>query len=114
MFAAGGRFPSWPDELLATLVPDDERRARLSAGVRQLPPAYWTEPIPDNPTWPDAPCGVLLLSAGYEPTAAAADHAGWPLRRLDVANHFFLLAEPAAVTDELLALHQTLGRGARE
>ena len=104
VFAAGGRFPQWPEELLAALVPDARRRSRLAGGVRQLPRSYWAEPIPDNPAWPDAPVGVLLFSAGYLPTAAAAREAGWPLRDLQAANHFLAIADPVTVAEHLLGL----------
>ena len=108
VFAAGGRFPDWPDELLAALVPDEARRRRLRAGVRQLPQEYWTEPIPDNPAWPDAPLGVLQFSPGYAPTAAAARRAGWPLRDLDAGNHFLGLKDPVVVARGLVDLRAEL------
>jgi hypothetical protein len=108
VFAAGGHFPQWSDEQLAGLVGDAQRRRRLREGLRPLPRAYWTEPIPDNPHWPDAPCGVLLFSAGYEPTAAAAHAAGWPVRDLQADNHFLALADPGTVTDELVMLRDAM------
>ena len=108
VFAAGGRFPDWPDGLLAGLVPDGDRRRRLIAGVRQLPRAYWTEPIPDHPGWPDAPVGVLLFSPGYARTAAAARKEGWPLRDLQAANHLVALADPVTVAEELLTMRAEL------
>jgi hypothetical protein len=110
VFAAGGRFPQWSDEQLAGLVGDPQRRRRLREGLRPLPLEYWTEPIPDNSQWPDAPCGVLLFSAGYEPTAAAARAAGWPVRDLRADNHFLALADPGRVAGELLALRDALAR----
>lgn len=108
VFAAGARFPDWRDELLAGLVPHDDRRRRLAAGVRQLPRGYWTEPIPDHPAWPDAPVGVLLFSPGYAVTAAAAREAGWPLRDLQAANHFLAVADPVTVAEELLTVRAEL------
>lgn len=103
VFASGERFPAWSDELLTALVPDDDRRATLAAGIRRQPLGYWTEPIPPDPA-DDTPHGALLLSGGYAATAAVAERAGWPVHDLEAGNHFHLLVDPVAVTDALLAL----------
>lgn len=105
---SGVGFPQWDDRVLAPLVPDSARRARLLQGVRRLPRAYWDEPIPAVAGWPLVPCGVLLLSDGYEPTARAALEAGWPVRRVPAGNHFLGLMDPQRVADELLDLRRTV------
>lgn len=102
--ASEAGFPQWDDEVLLPLVPNPVRRADLLRGVRRLPRSYWEEPIPAVSGWPMVPCGVLLLSDGYEPTARAASEAGWPVHRFAVGNHFFLLLDPARVADQLLDL----------
>jgi hypothetical protein len=103
LFEADSAFPDWSEELIGQLVPDGHRRQRLMAGIRRLPLGYWSEPIPPVSTWPDAPCGVLLLSGAYEPTADVAHARGWAVRRLETGNHFFMLVEPGTIADELLA-----------
>lgn len=101
--ADGGRVPAWDDDVLAPLVPDDDQRRQLLAGLRPQPSDYWDEPIPTAPDSPEVPVSVVLLSGGYEATATAAAHHGWPVRRLGGDNHFLLLVEPVAVTDAILA-----------
>ncbi|HSK91216.1 MAG TPA: hypothetical protein VK875_07880 [Euzebyales bacterium] len=107
-FGAGGSFPSWTDATLEGLIPDDARRARLLAGVRQLPFEYWEEIIPSAPEWPEAPVGVLLFSGSYEATAQAARQRQWPLRRLSANNHFLPLSDENAVAEELVVLAEDL------
>jgi hypothetical protein len=108
ILAAGSRFPDWTDEQLAPLVPDPTRRALLVANLQPAPAAYWTEPLPVTPDWPDAPGAVVLFSGSYEPTAAFAAARGWPLRRLSEDNHFLPLAGPDAVAATLAALADAL------
>jgi hypothetical protein len=107
-FAAGGSYPNWSDAALRPLVPNDQRRHRLLAGVRQPPYAFWEETIPSAGGWPDAAVGVLLFSRSYEATARAAREHGWPLRRLSANNHFLCLADEHAVAEELLVLADDL------
>ncbi len=108
LFETGDRFPNWSAELLSGLVPDPLRRRKLVSGIRQLPLEFWEEPIAPVLSWPDAPCGVLILSGGYETTVEIARSHGWPVRRLDVANHFLMLVEPDAVARELIGIRERL------
>jgi hypothetical protein len=102
----GGRFPEWGDAELAPLVPDPVARAALVGSLRPRGLAFFTEPLPAAPGWPDAPCGFLRLSAAYDRWAAAAAARGWPTASLD-AGHFHPLVDPDAVAAALLDL---LGR----
>jgi hypothetical protein len=99
----GGRFPAWSDAELAPLVPDAEARAALVGSLRPRGLEFFTEPLPADPGWPDAPCGFLRLSAAYDHWAEAAAAAGWPVARLD-AGHFHPLADPGGVAAALLQL----------
>lgn len=101
ILAARRQFPDWDDQQLRPLVPDRERRRRLIAGLRRLPSGFWTEPIPGVPGWDQVPIGVVLFSSGYEATATAAEEHGWPVRNLDVENHFHMLDQPNSVADVL-------------
>lgn len=100
----GVPFPSWDDETLRPLVPDDARRQRLNDELRPQPAGYWLEQIPTAVDWPDAPVGALIFSDGYAGTVDAATKHRWPLRRLEGDNHFLALADAPHVADELLAL----------
>ena len=102
----GGRFPEWGDAELAPLVPDPAARAALIGSLRPRGLAFFTEPLPTVPGWPDAPCGFLRLSAAYDGWAAAAASRGWPTAGLD-AGHFHPLVDPDGVAAALLGL---LGR----
>jgi thioesterase domain-containing protein len=99
----GGRFPEWGDAALAPLVPDPAARAALIGSLRPRDLAFFTEPLPPAPGWPDAPCGLLRLSGAYDHWAAAAVARGWPTASLD-AGHFHPLADPGEVAAALLGL----------
>jgi hypothetical protein len=99
----GGRFPEWGDADLAPLVPDPGARTALIGSLRPRGLAFFTEPLPPAPGWPDAPCGFLRLSAAYDHWAEAAAARGWPTAALD-AGHFHPLVDPEAVATALLAL----------
>jgi hypothetical protein len=110
--AAGGHYPGWTDEDLADLVPDAERRGALVASLRPRTEPFFTESLAVAPDWPDAPCGYVRLSAGYERPARSASSRGWAVvpaePREDVAGgHFAACVEPERVAD-LLA--EVLGR----
>lgn len=114
LLADGRPFPYRNDQQLRPLVPDAQRRSRLIAGIRHLPPGYWTETIPPSPGWDSGPVGVLLLSSGYQATADTAEQRGWPSRRLDVDNHFHMLEDPGGAAEALDGLAQRLCHVANE
>jgi pimeloyl-ACP methyl ester carboxylesterase len=100
---AGGRYPEWTDEQLASEIPDPAWRRRVLAELRPRARPFWTEPLSVPAGWPDAPCAYLRLSASYLVPARQARERGWPLRELD-AGHFHLLTDPDAVAGAMLDL----------
>jgi len=101
---AGGRFPGWNDPDLAPLVPDPAARAALLASLRPRALDFFTEPLPgDQPSWPDAPCGYLHLSAAYDAWLDRAEALGWPTASLR-AGHFHALVDPDGLAAAMLAL----------
>lgn len=54
--AGGGRYPTWDDDALRSLIPDPARRAATLAELRPRPLAFFAEALPTIPDWPDAPC----------------------------------------------------------
>lgn len=104
---AGGRYPTWGDDDLRTLVPDASRRARVLAELRPRTLDFFSEPLPTVPGWPDAPCAYLRFSAAYARPAEEAERSGWPVIALE-AGHFHQLVAPRVVADALLALARTL------
>jgi hypothetical protein len=89
----GGRFPAWTMQDLEPVVPDEDDRRRLIQEVRPRGLAFFTEPIPTSPAWPDAPCAYIRLSGAYRVPAEQADRSGWPVRTLD-GGHFHILVDP--------------------
>ncbi len=109
--AAGGTFPDWTDDDLRLLLPDDTVRAALVAGLRERRADFFAEALPVAPDWPDAPCGFLRLSPGYDSAARLAGHRGWrqalgPDDR--PGGHFAMLVDPAAVAADLETLLRLL------
>jgi hypothetical protein len=108
LLAAGGRFPNWTDEVLQPVLPDPRQRAAVLAEIHPQPRAFWAEPLPVIPDWPDAPCAYLQFSPVYDVPAARARALGWPYTLL-TSGHFHMLVDPPAVTDALLDLVDRLG-----
>jgi hypothetical protein len=101
---AGSRFPGWSDRDLEPLVPDPAARAALLASLRPRGLDFFTEPLPgEPPSWPDAPCGYLHLSAAYDTWLARAEALGWPTASLH-AGHFHALVDPDGLAGAMLAL----------
>jgi hypothetical protein len=105
IYERGGRFPSWTEDDLKDAVPDGDLRRQLLAEIRPQPWAFWMEPIPVFPGWPDAPCAYMRFGKNptYDDPAAEAQRLGWPFSELP-GDHFQMLVEPELVTDALLTL----------
>jgi hypothetical protein len=76
---------------------------RSIAELHPRPLAFFAESIPVFPTWPDAPCYYLQLSAAYETSATQARYRGWASNAMQ-AGHFHMLVDSVAVTDAILEL----------
>jgi hypothetical protein len=102
---AGGFLPTWSDQDLREVIPDDELRRRFVAELTPLPLAVYEEPLPVFPGWPDAPCAYLRFghNPAYAAPAAHAQQAGWPYLQLD-GHHFHMLVDPPAVANALIEL----------
>lgn len=104
---AGGTFPSWTDEDLAGLIPDDEVRLGLVGALRPRGVDFFTEPLPFPADWPDAPCGFVQLSAAYAAPARVARSRGWEVADWPAdgaGGHFAACADPVRVAALLLDL----------
>ena len=93
----------WSDSDLATELPDETQRAELAASLSPLPLAMFEEPLPEVEGWPDAPCGYLRLSSGYDQEAARATALGWPVEIMQ-STHLGIITEPTAVSTRIRAL----------
>jgi hypothetical protein len=105
LYGRGERFPSWTDDDLQEVVPDDDLRRQLLADVRPQPWSFWTEPIEVFSEWPDAPCGYMRFgkNPSYDDPAAESQRRGWPFVELP-GDHFEMLVEPELVSETLLTL----------
>lgn len=102
LLAADGEFPTWGDEELRELVPDDALRSALVASLRPRGRAFFAEVLPFPDDWPDAPCGLLRLSPPYITPARVARSRGWPVIERDLAGgHFAMCTDPDGVADAL-------------
>jgi hypothetical protein len=99
----GKRFPTWSDEDLQEINPDDTLRRQMVAELRPRGVSFFSEPIPVFEGWPDAPCAYILLSAPYQKAFDQAQQAGWLTARLD-AGHFHMLVDAKSITDLILDL----------
>lgn len=100
---AGGSYPEWSDDDLAGAIPSRFARAAVLSELKPRSRAFFVEPLPVPPGWPDAPCAYLQLSAEYDVVAGEARRHGWPVEHLD-GGHFRAVADPPAVAAALLRL----------
>ena len=106
LLSAGGRFPTWTDDDLRELIPDDGLRAEVVASLRPRGRDFFTEVLPfptGDVEWPDAPCGLLQTSPAYAATARSARSRGWPVLERE-GGHFASCADPHGVARDMLAL----------
>ena len=106
--AKDGLLPTWSDEDLREVIPNDEVRRRFVAELRPLPLVAYEEPLPVFTGWPDAPCGYLQFSSVYDQPARDAQGRGWPYTRID-GGHFHMLVDPSAVASALVNLAAKMG-----
>lgn len=97
----GRRFPDWTDEDLRDEIPDAIWRAKMMAELRPRGLRYFEELLPVFAGWPDAPCGFLHFSAGYNAEADYALSQRWAYHKID-ASHFHMLVDPVATTQAIV------------
>jgi hypothetical protein len=110
--AAGGIIPTWTEEDLRVVIPDDGTRRALAADLRPTPLALYEEPLPVFAGWPDAPCGYLAFVGAvpypYDRAARYARQAGWVYTEMR-GRHFHMLVAPPAVTGALADIARQAG-----
>jgi len=103
----GEVFPTWTEIDLKEMVPDADSRQKLVDEIRPRSLPFFTEPIPVQAGWPDAPSLYIKFSESYEWDATQAKQAGWPVYAIE-AGHFHMLVDPIAVADLLVTAVQNL------
>jgi hypothetical protein len=104
--APDGVLPPWSDwfgpGVMRELVPDDAKRAVVTAELPSLPLSYFEARVPVPAGWVAAPGGYVLLSEeAYGGQAAAAAARGWPVVRLRGA-HLDIVTRPAEVAEAIV------------
>jgi hypothetical protein len=97
----GERFPTWNSADLREIVPDQELRSQLVAGIRPRGLRFFTEPIPVFDGWPDARCSYIMFSRPYRKAEIQARENGWETH-ISEAGHFHMLVDPKAVADIII------------
>ncbi|MBT2520022.1 hypothetical protein [Arthrobacter sp. ISL-28] len=95
----------WSPEQLGAMLPDEQLRNALIEACPPLPESLFTEVLPNVGEHELGTCCYIRLSSNYEPFAAAAGKAGWPVRHL-TGHHLAILTTPGAVAD---VLHHIVG-----
>lgn len=110
--AVDGWVPPWhrwfPAEDVAAELTDATTRRAVVAELGRLPLAMFTEPAPEIPGWPDAPCGYLRLSGAYNDLLADARSHGWRTASRD-STHLAPAGDPVTAANGLLGLLGLLG-----
>jgi pimeloyl-ACP methyl ester carboxylesterase len=92
-------YDEWfPPGALAELVPDAERRRRLTAEIPRMPLAYFDEPAPRARFAESVACAFIRLGAPFDAAADKAERLGWWVTRRDW-DHLRMLSDPEAVAD---------------
>lgn len=92
----------WGPDGMAWLVPDEERRALVSADIPRLPLAYFDAEIVAPTGWQRRPGGFVLLSEAYRSFADTALEFGWPVVEV-MGTHLELVNDPDAVAAAILS-----------
>lgn len=103
--AVDGLLPTWTDEDLYEVIPDDAVRARFVSELTPLPLEAYEEPLPVFPGWPDAPCGYIRFgeNPAYDEAFRTAERLGCETLRME-GGHFHMLVEPKQVTQSILEI----------
>jgi hypothetical protein len=103
---AGGRVPNWTDASLQNALPDPAQRRTVLMEMYPQAMAFYSEPIPVPPYWPDAPCAYIQFTPIYDMHADRARRDGWDFLRLE-GGHFHMLVDPGAVAEVIIQLAES-------
>ncbi len=98
----GERFPTWSEEDLREVIPDEGLRRRMVAEIHPRALDFFTEALPVFSGWPDAPCAYVKFSPAYNWDYEQAQQAGWAVCELE-GGHFHMLVDPRGVVDAILS-----------
>ena len=101
----------WPEEDLASVLPDADALGAIRAEEQRLPLAYFRARLGAPAGWTAAPQAYLALGDTYAVELATARRLGWPTAAIDGARHLHHLVEPDAVAAVVVLLAAGLGVG---
>jgi hypothetical protein len=93
-------FDWWPEETIATLVPDDRLLARMRSEAPRLPRAVYDQPIAMPTWWSSGRAGYVGLSEAYADEVEEAKSRGWPVVET-ASNHLGMATEPRVVLEAI-------------
>ncbi|GLW97080.1 alpha/beta fold hydrolase [Microtetraspora sp. NBRC 16547] len=91
----------WPEEVVATLIPDEETRRTVVAEQARLPLDYYLANIPVPSRLDHVRAAYLWFDSPYAAMAKEAGERGWPVERIP-GGHLHQLVEPEAVASWLV------------
>lgn len=106
----GERYPTWQEEDLRQVIPNDSSRQGLVAEITPRALSFFTERIPVFTGWPDAPCAYIKFSSAYEWDFQQAKKAQW-LHKEIKAGHFHMLVEPRLVSELIINIVSKMEQG---
>lgn len=103
---ADGLLPPWHTwwgrDGMTWLVPDPDRRRRVTADVPRLPLSYFDAEVIAPSGWERAAGGFVLLSETYRSFARTAVSYGWPLVEVS-GTHLELVNDPKTVAQAIIS-----------
>lgn len=99
----------WPDDAVRDVLPDADILARIRAGERRMPLAYFRAGLAAPHGWAGGRCAYLAFGETYAAEVALARGHGWPVTVLDGTRHLHHTVDPAGVAAEVATLAARLG-----
>ena len=103
--AVNGMLPRWSEwfgpDTMRELIPDEARRAIVSAELPGLPLSYFEARVHIPAGWAGVGGGYVLLSEAYQEAAATAAAHGWPVERR-MGSHLDLVTRPGEIASAIL------------
>jgi hypothetical protein len=99
----------WPDDDLATVLPDPDVLAGIRAVEGRLPLAYFQARLGAPPGWTRSRQAYLAYGDTYADEVAVARRLGWPVAVVPGAGHLHHVVDPDGAGDAVVALAAEVG-----
>jgi hypothetical protein len=102
--AHDGVLPPWSEwfgpDVMATLIPDAEKRRLVTGELPRVPIRYLSGSIPAVRPWPASKNGYVLLSEAYADDAKEARERGWEVVEIG-GQHLDIVTRPRTVAEAI-------------